>query len=128
MVEGRRLACMARLTIVVLARQTACMTFSTGHGRVYTHNIMMLRLCGTGTTGAGPEAVIVTGCTSLWRQGVVTVNTICDRTGAEHDVVVLAHRCIAAGRCPERRIMAEFTAVGRRDIGRRTVAETTREI
>jgi hypothetical protein len=97
MVEGRSLTCVASLTVVVLARQTTGMTFSTGHGRVDTHNIVMLRLGGTGATAAGPEAIIVTGRTSLWLQGIVTINTICDRTGSKHHVVMLTYRSIAAG-------------------------------
>ena len=92
MVEGCRFTGVTRLTVVILARQSTSMTISTGQGGIcYPDHIMMLSFGRTGTTGSRPESIIMTGCTRLRCQGVVTGVTIGNAASTENHVMVLTH-------------------------------------
>ena len=93
-----------------------------------THHVVVLGFGATGTTGRTPEGVVVAGRTGLRHQGVVTVDTIGDRASTQNKVMMLSDCGVTTGRCPEGRIVTEFTAIGRRNISGSAMAETTRDI
>lgn len=116
---------MTGLTIVVLTRQATGVAVGAVQADTFdAHDIVVLCRSGTGTTRAGPESVIVASRTGLWHQRVVAPLTVID-CGAQHEVMVLSHCRIATSGSPETRIVAEFAAVGGRDVRGRPVAEAT---
>jgi len=129
MVEACSFALMASLAVVVLARQSTGMTIRTGQaGTGNTNHIVVLGFGGTGTAGSIPERIVMAGRAGLRHQGVMAINTVVDRAVAEHHVMVLSHRRVAACSSPEISIVAELAAVGCRDICGRAMTEATVEV
>lgn len=125
MVEGGRFTGVAGLAVVVLTRQATGVAIRTGQpGAFDANDIMVLGLGGTRTAGRRPEGIVMTGGAGLRHQGVMAPLAVGDSC-SQHEVMVLPHRCVAAGRRPEGRVVAEFAAVGGRDVRSRTVAEAT---